>query len=316
MFQNALIITTTAAAVYFAHTISKKKQDRKRTLSPKEERVIILGCSSGIGKDCALQYASRGAKLILFARRQNLLEELQKECEAAGSPQVEYFTGDVTKEQDIEQLAKFTQEKLNGIDTVIYCAGMISVRPFLESSGVTIHNKTVSVDAEKNQAVDKALLNITTINYFSAIWTAKLFLPLLISTSAAPNFLVISSMAGKVGAPTRAMYAGSKHALHGFFDSLRVEVASLNVHIGLICPGTVDTELRFSAVDTSLGSGDISGSKKNKLSSDQVAKRILSASDNREREIYIPSYFGYAALWGKLLASSLVDRIAAKKYKV
>ncbi|KAG2234606.1 hypothetical protein INT48_003414 [Thamnidium elegans] len=313
MIQKALL--SAAVTILLAHYISRQKRDRKRTVDPKGERVIIVGCSSGIGKDCALKYASRGAKLVLFARREELLKQLRDECQEAGSPLVEYFVGDVTKEHDLQQLSDFTQEKLQGIDTVIYCAGMISVRPFLESCGVSVVDKTATVDKEKSQAVDAALLNITTINYFSAIWTAKLFLPMLISSSVAPNYIVISSMAGKVGAPTRALYAGSKHALHGFFDSIRVELKLLNVHIGLVCPGTVDTDLRFSAVDTSLGSGTVSGSKKNKLSPNQVADRIILASDLREREVYIPSWFGYAALWAKLIASPLVDVFAARKYK-
>lgn len=308
-----------ALAILFAHYVytQKQGQDRKNKLNPKDERVVIVGCSSGIGKDCALKYASRGAKLVLFARREELLKQVAKECQEAGSPIVEYIAGDVTKESDLKKLSILTQEKLQGVDTVIYCAGMISVRPFLESCGIEVKpGNVIELNEEKNEAVDSALLHITTINYFSAIWTAKLFLPMLISSSVSPNYIVISSMAGKVGAPTRALYSGSKHAIHGFFDSIRVELKPLNVHIGLICPGTVDTELRHSAVDKSLGDGTIAGSKKNKLSPNQVAERIVLASDNREREVYIPSWFGYIAIWAKLIASPLVDWAAAKKYKV
>lgn len=310
-------------AIALAHYISKQKKrhERKNKINPKEERVVILGCSSGIGKDCALQYAARGAKLVLFARRKELLEQVQKECQEAGSPQVEFLAGDVMEEGDVERLAVFTQEKLGGIDTVIYCAGMISVRPFLESCGIDIQKNgengkfIIEKDATKGNAVDSAMQKITTINYFSAVWTAKLFLPMLISTSSAPNFIVVSSMAGLVGAPTRALYAGSKFALHGFFDSIRVELSPYNVHVGLVCPGTVDTELRNSAVDKSLGNGIVAGSKKNKLSPSQVAKRIILASDSREREVYIPAWFGYGAVWAKTIASPLVDWAAARKYK-
>ncbi|CEG79103.1 hypothetical protein RMATCC62417_13611 [Rhizopus microsporus] len=283
------------ATIVFSHylLLRKRLNNRKRLVKPTGERVVILGCSSGIGKECALQYASRGAKLILFARRVNLLEDLQKQCEQKGASAVYYMTGDVTVENDLEKLASFTREKLQGVDTVIYCAGMISVRPFLESCGiqVDIKSKTVTERPTEKDALGQALDTITKINYYAAVWTARLFLPMLIESSAAPNYLVVSSMAGKVGAPTRSLYAGSKHALHGFFDSIRVELRPLGVHIGLICPGTVDTDLRQSAVDKSLGQGTISGSKKNKLSAGSVAHRIIQASDLREREIYIPSWF-------------------------
>lgn len=320
------IIVSTVIAILLTHYVSKQKKNhaRKNKLNPKNERVVILGSSSGIGKEIALEYSSRGAKLILFARRQELLQQLQQECQEAGSPLVEYLVGDVANQDDVKQLATLTQDKLGGVDTVIYCAGMISVRPFLESCGMEVtkssQEKKFTIinngSEETSTALDSALSKITTINYFSAVWTSRLFLPLLISSSTSPNLIIVSSMAGKVGAPTRALYAGSKHALHGFFDSLRVEVSPYNVHIGLVCPGTVDTELRNSAVDKALGKGDVAGSKKNKLSANQVAKRIIEASDKREREVYIPLWFGYIAIWAKLIAAPLVDWAAAKKYKV
>jgi short-subunit dehydrogenase len=305
------------ASIIISHYILTQKKDRRRTLKPHNESVVIIGSSSGIGRECALQYASRGAKLILFARRQELLAAVQRECQDAGSPQVHVVAGDVTLEADLKRLADYTRETLGTVDTVIYCAGAISVRPFLESCGLEVE-KTASnqftVVEKTPQDISSAIDRITTINYTAAIWSARLFVPLLIN-SQVPNFLVVSSMAGKAGAPTRALYAGSKHALHGFFDSLRVEWKPYNIHIGLVCPGTVDTELRQSAVDLSLGKGQVAGSKKNKLSAATVATCIIDTSDFRKREVYIPAWFGYAAVWAKVIASPLVDWFAARKYK-
>lgn len=314
------------ASILVGHYLFQQKKDRKRILKPRDERVVILGCSSGIGKECALSYAARGAKLVLFARRKELLEQLKQQCQEAGSSQVEFLAGDVTVEDDLAELAKLTKNILGDVvDTVIYCAGMISVRPFLDACGIKITKedtttqqqyKVVETNDNAQQQINNALQSITTINYFSSVWTVRLFLPLLLN-SVSPNFIVISSMAGKVGAPTRGLYAGSKHALHGFFDSIRVELAPYNVHITLICPGTVDTELRQSAVDKSLGDEtEIAGSKKNKLSPTSVAKRIIKASDMRERQVFIPAWFGQLALWGQLIASPLVDYAAARKYKL
>ncbi|KAI8982582.1 hypothetical protein BDB01DRAFT_860323 [Pilobolus umbonatus] len=298
---------------------TRTRPNRTSILPIRGERVVILGCSSGIGKEMAIQYATRGAHLVLFARRKELLESIRAECESAGSPQVYVVAGDVTVEEDVNKVALIVKEKWSGVDTVVYCAGMISVRPFLTSCGIQIEKKddhcTIQDESQPVDILHKSLQRITDINYFAAVWTARLFLPILIQSSLSPNFLVVSSMAGKVGAPTRALYAGSKHALHGFFDSLRVEVSSYNVHIGLICPGTVDTELRQSAVDKSLGEGQITGSNKNKLSPNAVAQRIIQASDNREREVYIPSWFGYVTIWAKLIASPVVDWAASQKYK-
>ncbi|OBZ87040.1 Formamidopyrimidine-DNA glycosylase [Choanephora cucurbitarum] len=297
-----------------------KGADRRKKIEPRQERVVIIGASSGIGKECALKYAGRGAKLVLFARRKELLDQLKQQCDSAGSPEVIVLAGDATKQIDLIQLAQLTRNAFDGcVDTVIHCAGAISVRPFMEACGIQVNQqqesstKLSATEATQMNQVNDALHNITTLNYYSAVWTAAQFIPLLIP-SKSPNLLIISSMAGKAGAPTRSLYAGSKHALHGFFDSLRTEVGVYNIHIGLICPGTVDTDLRHSAVDKSLGEGDVAGSKKNKLSAEAVANRIIQASDFRQREIYTPSWFGYAAIWGKLLAPGLIDYVAQRKY--
>lgn len=317
MFSKELVAI--AASIIISHyMLTQQKKDRKQQLKPQDESVVIIGSSSGIGRECALQYASRGAKLILFARRAELLAQVKQECEGAGSPQVHVIAGDVTSEIDLKHLADYTKTTFSHVDTIIYCAGAISVRPFLESCGISIEKTTTEgfkvMEDPQQQDINTAIERITTINYVAAVWTARLFIPLLLD-SVSPNFLVVSSMAGKVGAPTRALYAGSKHALHGFFDSLRVELKPYNVHVGLICPGTVDTELRHSAVDLALGKGEIAGSKKNKLSAGAVAKSIIEVSDFRKREVFIPAWFGYAAVWAKLIASPLVDWFAARKYK-
>ncbi|ORY96720.1 hypothetical protein BCR43DRAFT_531246 [Syncephalastrum racemosum] len=278
------------SAYYLGHL---KRRARLNKVPAKEERVLLIGCSSGIGRALAIAYAARGAHLTLFARRASLLETLKQECEANGAASVLVVPGDVTDTDAMQRLAVQTQQE--GLDTVVYCAGLISVRPFMESG-----------------ATNDAIEQITRVNYTSAVVSARLFVPILLHSSRAPNFMVVSSMAGKAGAPTRALYAGSKHALHGFFDSLRVEIKGL--HVGLVCPATVDTDLRQTAVDLNNDPSNITGSTKGKLSPWAVAQRIIEASDKQEREVYIPAWFGYLALWAKLLASSWVDWAAARKY--
>jgi short-subunit dehydrogenase len=301
--------------VITAYLLARKKrnQGRLRHVPARGEKVLIFGCSSGIGKALALTYAQRGAKLILVARRQALLTTLAEECQSLGATFAWGLAGDVTDVASMEKVVKEASLRFEGtVDTVVYCAGAISVRPFMESSGIKMSGKQVVVDKEQGQEADRALHAITTINYFAAVHTTRLVLPMLLASSGQPNLMVISSMAGKVGAPTRAMYSGSKHAVHGFFDSLRVEMVPFNIHVGLVCPGTVDTELRQSAVDLGSGSSsEIAGTTKGKLSPQAVADRILLASDRREREVYIPGYY-YWALW---VARSWIDALAQKKYR-
>ncbi|KAI8376076.1 uncharacterized protein BYT42DRAFT_599045 [Radiomyces spectabilis] len=305
-------------ALATAYYITRKNDKRLQLISAKDERVVILGCSSGIGKHVALSYAARGAKLVLFARRRELLDALKQECEHAGASHVTVVAGDVSHQDDLTLLMETCQRSMGGLDTLIYCAGLISVLPFMEACGMEVKVQQtgfeVTQSSTSTSGVDDALERITNVNYYAPVRTARVFLPILIQTSKMPNLAIVSSMAGKVGAPTRAMYAGSKHAVHGFFDSLRVEVEPYNVHVSLVCPATVDTDLRHSAVDGGLGHGGVAGSTSGKLSPQTVALQIIAASDQRKREVYLPAWFGYAALWAKLLASPWVDWFAKRKY--
>ncbi|GAB5588869.1 hypothetical protein Unana1_03769 [Umbelopsis nana] len=293
-----------AMAVATAFYWQERHPQRTQHIKPNEERVVIVGCTSGIGRQLALLYAHRHCKLILFARRQDLLDSLQAEAEALGA-QAYIVCGDATLEDDVKRLAKTTSDKLQGIDTLIICAGAISVQPFLDLCG--------GLEGQPKQDPMEAVRGITAINYYAPVQLTQYFLPILIHTSEQPNVIVVSSLAGKAGAPTRSLYAGSKHAVHGFFDSLRVEVAKYNVHIGLVCPGTVNTDLRQSAIDLDSNSA-VHGSTKGKLEPKMVAQTILDASDRRQREVLIPRLMGLGANWGKLLAPALVDRFASKKY--
>ncbi|KAI8142558.1 hypothetical protein BJV82DRAFT_615276 [Fennellomyces sp. T-0311] len=310
--QQLLFALCTAIALSYLISSNNAKK-RLRQLPANKERVMIIGCSSGIGRDIALKYAARGAKLALFARRLPLIEALRSECEQAGSTKAIAVAGDVAQTTDLDKLVQATKRELGGVDTVIFCAGLISVRAFMEASGIKVEsNKVVQV---QESSMDEALEHITNVNYMAPVRLTRMVLPTLIESSVAPNIIIMSSLAGKVGAPTRALYAGSKHALHGFFDSLRVEVEPYNVHVGIVCPGTVDTELRNTAVDMASGDGPAAGSTRGKLSPAAVAQRTLDASDRREREVFIPALFGYAAIWAKLIASSWVDWAAKRKYR-
>ncbi|KAJ2964099.1 hypothetical protein NQZ79_g919 [Umbelopsis isabellina] len=296
----AIGVLTAATAYYW----QERHAQRPLQLKPSDERVVIVGCTSGIGRETALLYARRHAKLMLFARRQELLESLKTEAETLGA-QVHYVCGDATSAEDVKKLTQSTIDNLHGIDTLIICAGAISVQPFLDLCG--------GLDGQAKRDPMEAVRRITEINYYAPIQLTQVFLPKLIQTSEYPNIMVVSSLAGKTGAPTRSLYAGSKHAVHGFFDSLRVEVTKHNVHIGIICPGTVDTDLRQSAVDLDSSSA-VTGSTKGKLSPKTVAQVIIEASDRRQREVLLPYLMGLGAIWGKLLAPGIVDRFASKKY--
>ncbi|ORX45750.1 NAD(P)-binding protein [Piromyces finnis] len=289
-----------------------------------DEKVLILGASSGIGKQIALQYASRNANIILAARRTELLEQVKKECLALEKTKVvEVIKCDITNEDDLIAVVEKVKKVFGKLNTVIVNAGVINVLSFedLLNNDKGIQGK----DSDSSKAIDK----IFKINTYGPIYAAKYFIPLLKETQG--RFVVVSSLAALIAAPTRALYASSKHALMGFFNSLRMELADTGVSITLVCPGSVsDTDLRSSAIDKASSSATdnatpvtISEDKPKKekkslfsflkITPAQCAKAIIEASDWRTKEVVVPRVYKVAVL-ANSLAPSLIELGAKLKY--
>jgi len=291
-----------------------------------DEKVLILGASSGIGKEVALQYAARNANIILAARRTELLEKVKKECLALGKTEVvEVVKCDITNEDDLIAVVEKVKKVFGKLNTVIVNAGVINVLSFedLVNNDKGVQGK----DSDSSKVIDK----IIKINTYGPIYAAKYFIPLLKETQG--RFVVVSSLAALIAAPTRALYAASKHALMGFFNSLRMELADTGVSITLVCPGSVsDTDLRASAVDKTSSSATDNATptpvstpedkpkkeKKSlfsflKITPKQCAKAIIEASDWRTKEVVVPSVYKVAVL-ANAIAPSLIEMGAKLKY--
>lgn len=226
--------------------------------------VWITGGSSGIGEAMTKQLNEAGATVIISSRR---MEELQRVKNSCKYPErVECVTLDVTDIAAVNQTAEKLLERHHKIDISILNAG-VSQR---------------SLAAETAFSVDRRLMNI---NYFGAISVAKALLPSMIQHQLG-HFVVISSLSGKFGVALRTAYAASKHALHGFFDSLRAEVHEHNIKVTLICPGYIRTNISVNAL---VGEGQKHGvmdENQNKgLTPEAAAKKILRATEKGKHEI-------------------------------
>ena len=135
--------------------------------------------------------------------------------------------------------------------------------------------------------VDKRIMNI---NYLGTVALTKAMLPHFIEKNNG-HFVVITSIVGKIGTPLRSSYAASKHALHGFFDSLRAEVHKNNIKVTLACPGFVQTNVSINALTgdgTPQNKMDIA--TKNGLPTEKFAELLIKAIQKEKQEVYIGGF--------------------------
>lgn len=234
----------------------------------------------------ARQALAGGAKVVLSARRREALEEVRA---ASGKPDRVAIV--MLDQADIAQsasAAKAAMAAFGGLDLVVLNGG-ISQR---------------SLAIETDIKVDQQLM---TVNYFANVAIIKAILPQLIAQPSA-KIGVVSSLVGRVGSPYRTGYAASKHALHGFFDSLRAEIPE-HVSITMVCPGFVKTNVSVNAL-TGDGSalGTMDRAQARGLDVRPSAARALAAIDRRKLEVYIAGPEG-RAIWLQRFAPRLLARM-------
>lgn len=260
-----------------------------------ENIVVVTGASSGIGRALALQLAEQGAWLALAARREDLLAQVADECEQIGAAQggrVWHLPTDVADEIQCRRLIAQAVNTYGRINTLINNAGMTMWARFDELQDL------------------QPLETLLRINYLGSVYCTAAALPYLKRTRG--RIVVVSSLAGKTGVPLRSGYAASKHALVGFFDSLRIEVADEGVSITQAYPDFVATETRVRAFGPDgqpLGASPVQEDRV--MTAETCARLILRATAHRRREV-VMSLRGRLGQWVRLLAPGLIDRVARR----
>ena len=253
--------------------------------------VIITGASSGIGRELALMLAEQGAWLALAARNAGKLEEVAAQCRQRGGKAVVVPT-DVTEQSRCRNLIEHTVAEYSRID-------------------VLINNAGISMWARFDEIPDLALIEqIMRVNYFGSVYCTHYALPFLKETQG--RIIGISSLTGKTGVPTRSGYAASKHAMAGFFDTLRIELADEGVSVTMIYPGFVATEVRQRAFAKDGEPLGISPVREDEVMTvETCARLIVQAAAQRKREL-VMTLRGKLGMWLKLISPGLVDRMARK----
>lgn len=229
--------------------------------------VWITGATSGIGEALAYAFSREGAKVVLSGRRVAELERVQRNC-AGGTGSVMTLPLDLTEFASLPEKARQVEARFGRVDILVNNGG-VSQR---------------SLAKDTDFAVEQAIMNT---NYFGTVALTKAVLPGMLARQAG-QLVIISSLVGYLDTPLRSAYSASKHALHGYFDSLRAEIWRQNVGVTMVCPGYVKTEVSLNALT---GDGrkhaHMDETQANGISAEKCAAQILHAVARGKDEVLI-----------------------------
>ena len=248
--------------------------------------VVITGASSGIGRAAALEFARRGANLIVGARRGELLDDVARQCRERGV-QCTSVVADVAKRADCKRLI----DAAGRIDVLVNNAGFAAFESI---------EKALPDDVEQMMAT----------NYFGTVWCTQAALPGMLERGQGV-IVNVASIAGLMGYARMGGYCATKFAIVGFTEALRDEVIGRGVRVSLICPGTVDTEFFVKAER-----GKMPGASRliMAIKPERVAKAICdSAEDGRYRRIlpFAASLFMRLKEFSPRMAHAIFRRMSA-----
>ena len=230
--------------------------------------IWITGASSGIGEAIALELAkTKNVKLVLSARRADEIQRVAIQTKLSAQD-VLVLPMDMADIPSLPGHVEIVRQRFGRIDYLFQNAG-ISQRSTVMDTDFSVYERLMQV------------------NYFGVVALTKAVLPIMLAQGSG-YFVVTSSVAGKIGTKLRSGYSASKHALHGFFDSLRAELYDAGIRVTMVCAGYIRTDLSISAL---AGNGQIHNkmddNQANGMAPDEFARRLLKAVKQQKEEVYI-----------------------------
>jgi dehydrogenase/reductase SDR family protein 7B len=229
--------------------------------------VWLTGASSGIGEELACQLSRLKCKVIISARNQEALEQVKQRC-YSDNANIVILPVDLSRPEELRAKAESVLLRWGKIDC------------FIHNAGLAVRDLALNTEAN----IDREVMET---NYFGPMLLTKLILPSMIERKSG-HIVVVSSLSGKYGVPKLSSYAASKHALHGFFNSLRAEVTSMNIKISMIVPGFINTPIHQHAKD---GKGNAYGKRilvnERGMTVQECAEKIIHAIIHEKEEALI-----------------------------
>ncbi|MFN8643047.1 MAG: SDR family NAD(P)-dependent oxidoreductase [Candidatus Binatia bacterium] len=226
----------------------------------RDKVVIVTGASSGIGYEAAKAFAQRGAIVVAVARREALLQQLIAECRAT-SPQSWHLAGDLGEQATAERV----------VDEAVRRHGRVDV--LVNNAAVSKHKHTYHTTAAEADLVMR-------VNFMSCVWTTYAAIPPMLRQGGG-CIVNVSSFAAKVSPPREGLYAASKAAMNAFSEGLWNDLAGSGIHVAIINPGPIDTEIWEKEDEPPAYSGP-------KYPPKIVVDAIFEAIERRRFELTIP----------------------------
>jgi len=241
--------------------------DLDMTQKLKSKTIWITGASSGVGEGMATVFHHEGADIIISGRRQAELERVKAAC-TGGPGSVTVVAFDMTDAGARETAAQQVLERFERIDILVNNAG-IGQRSLAKDTTPQVERRIMEID------------------FFAPVALTRLVLPRMIEQQSG-HLIVTSSVAGKHGVPLHSAYCAAKHALHGYFDTLRIEHLHDNIAVTLLVIAGIRSEVFEHAL-----TGDGSEYAKNDrhgtsgIAAEDCAERVVEAIVDGEPEVVI-----------------------------
>lgn len=253
--------------------------------------VVITGASSGIGKALAEKYADEGWNLVVAARRDDRLKELEDKLVHTN---VLAIKTDVTNEIECKELIEQAIQKFGRIDVLINNAG-ISMRALF-------HNTELDV-----------LRQVMDVNYWGTVYCTKYALPHLLETKG--SLVGVISIGGYIGLPGRSGYSAAKFAVRGFLQCIRTENLKKGLHVLIAAPGFTASEIRKNAlVANGLPQGNTPRNENKMMSAEECATHIFLAIQKRKRELVLTFLEGKLTVFLAKFFPSFIDKMSYKMF--
>jgi NAD(P)-dependent dehydrogenase (short-subunit alcohol dehydrogenase family) len=255
--------------------------------------VLITGGSSGIGRAAALRLAGHGARVVLAARRAPPLEEAAREAAARGGSALA-VPADVTDPEQCRAAVEAAVGRFGALDVLLCSAGVSMRAPFAGSDLA-------------------ALERVVRVNFFGTLYATYFAVPHVQRSRG--SLVAVSSLTGKRGTPSYAVYGASKFAVQGLYDSLRLELAPAGVHVGVVSPGFVDTPLRGHVLGPDGRPWDRPPPAPFRVwPLEKCVDRVVDLIVRRRAQALLPGFVGPLLLLDQALGGWLGDRYLASKF--